>query len=81
MIVKDAPRLALTKNEKPTPWDDKWHTVKLERRIGDGTIEIYFDDMETPHMSVKDTTFGREKIGVGSFDDLNEFDDIKLVGK
>ena len=81
MTVKEAPRLALTKNEKPTPWDDKWHTVKLERRLGDGTINVYFDDMDTPHMSVKDTTFGVGRIGIGSFDDLNEFDDIKLMKK
>ncbi len=81
MIVKEAPRLALTKNEKPTPWDDEWHTVKLERRLGDGTINVYFDDMKTPHMSVKDATFGSGRIGIGSFDDLNEFDDIRLIGK
>ena len=81
MIVKDAPRLALTKNEKKTPWDDSWHHVKLVRNSQKGTIEIYFDDMEKPHMSVKDTTFGKGRIGLGSFDDMNAFDEVEVRGK
>lgn len=78
MIVNGAPRVALTKNEKPTPWDDKWHTVKVVRDVAEGTIEIYFDDMKQPHMQVKDTTFGKGRVGIGSFDDMNDFDDVKL---
>ena len=81
MIVKDAPRLALTKNEKKTPWDNSWHNVKLVRDSKKATIEIYFDDMETPHMSVKDTTFGKGRIGLGSFDDMNAFDEVEIRGK
>ena len=76
MIVKDAPRLALTKNERLTPWDDQWHTVRLERNVDDGTIKVYFDDMSQPHIEVTDKSFGAGQIGIGSFDDLNEFDDI-----
>ena len=45
-----------------------------------GQITVYFDDMETPHMQVSDKTFGRGRIGIGSFDDLNEFDDLVLRG-
>jgi hypothetical protein len=81
MIVKDAPRTPLTKNEKRTPWTDEWHHVKLIRSTESGTIAVYFDDMEEPHMEVTDTTFGKGRIGIGSFDDLNEFDDIVLRGK
>jgi len=81
MIVKEAPRSPLTKNERLTPWDDEWHKVKVERRLSDGSIKVYFDDMKTPHMSVKDKSFGRGRVGIGSFDDLNEFDDIKLMAK
>ena len=46
-----------------------------------GTIEIYFDDMKKPHMSAVDKTFGKGRIGLGSFDDMNDFDDIKICGK
>jgi hypothetical protein len=76
MIVKEAPRLAMTKNQKRTPWDDKWHNVRVERNIDTGSIKVYFDDMTTPHMEVVDKHFTSGQIGIGSFDDLNEFDDI-----
>lgn len=81
MIVNGAPRIAITKNEKRVPWDDDWHTVKLVRDSQKGTIEIYFDDMKTPHMKAEDTNFGKGRIGIGSFDDMNDFDDVKLWGK
>lgn len=81
MIVNDAPRLAMTKNEKEVPWDDEWHTVKLVRDSRSGSIEIYFDDMDNVHMKVVDKTFGKGSIGIGSFDDMNDFDDIRLYGK
>lgn len=76
MIVNDAPRLALTENTAPTPWDDEWHQVRLTRRLSDGKIEIFFDDMDQPLMSIADTTFGAGRLGIGSFDDMNEFDDV-----
>ncbi|QDT07227.1 hypothetical protein K227x_56520 [Rubripirellula lacrimiformis] len=79
MIVNDAPRLALTENERLTPWDDAWHTVRLSRNVETGTIRLYFDDMENPHMEIVDKTFGAGRIGIGSFDDLNEFDDIVVT--
>jgi hypothetical protein len=76
MIVQEAPRLALTKNERPTPWDDQWHTVRVKHEVESGLIQVYFDDMTQPHMEVVDKRFRRGRIGIGSFDDLNEFDDI-----
>ncbi|TWT91025.1 hypothetical protein Mal64_14240 [Pseudobythopirellula maris] len=79
LIVNNAARNRMTRNETPVPWDDKWHTVKVERRVEAGTIKVYFDDMETPIMEHTDTTFGKGLVGIGSFDDLDEFDDIKLV--
>lgn len=81
MIVNEAPRLALTKNEKLTPWDDRWHHVKLSRDADSGEIKIYFDDMENPHMEVNDKRFQTGRIGLGSFDDLNAFDDVVVHSK
>ena len=81
MIVNEAPRLAITQNERPTPWDDQWHTVKLTRNAVSGEIAIYFDDMSKPHMQVNDKTFKTGRIGLGSFDDLNAFDDVVLIAK
>ncbi len=81
MIVDGAPRRPLTKNNKRTPWTDEWHHAKLVRTSSTGKIVVYFDDMNQPLMEVKDRTFGNGRIGIGSFDDLNEFDDIVLRGK
>lgn len=79
MIVDDAPRRPLTKNEKNTPWSESdWHSVKLIRDADKGEIAIYFDDMDQPHMTVNDKTFGKGRIGIGSFDDMDAFDDVQL---
>ena len=76
MIVKNEPRKAITKNTKLTNWDDDWHKVKLVRHFKSGEIKIYFDDMSKPHMKAVDTKFGSGQVGIGSFDDMNAFDDI-----
>lgn len=80
MIVDEAARRPLTENKKTVPWDDKWHTVKVVRDSQEGLIEIYFDNMESPHMTVVDKTFASGQIGLGSFDDMNDFDDVRLYG-
>ena len=81
MIVNGAPRQLITKKSSPgTPWDDKWHDVKIVRRAADGTIEIYFDDMKTPVMTAIDKTFASGRVGLGSFDDTGDWDDFQLRG-
>lgn len=81
MIVDGAPRKMITKNDSPgIPWDDAWHDVKVVRRTGDGAIEIYFDGMENPKMVAVDKTFTWGQVGLGSFDDHGNWDDIRLRG-
>lgn len=81
MIVNAEPRRPLTDNKREVPWDDGWHTVKVVRDSQAGTIQVYFDDLAKPHMTATDKTFGKGRIGIGSFDDMNAFDDIRLYGK
>ncbi len=82
MLVHDAPRRMITKNESPgIPWTDGWHQVKVVRKTADGTIAVYFDDMEKPVMVAEDKTFTWGQIGLGSFDDHGYWDDLKLYGK
>jgi len=57
-----------------------WHKVRLLRDVDKGTIEVYFDDMTIPVMTAVDTTFNWGKIGVGSFNDNGQFDNIQLWG-
>ncbi len=81
-IVNDAPRTMITDKQSPgIPWDDQSHRVKLVRRVADGTIEVYFDDMETPVMTARDKTFSWGRVGLGSFDDTGDWDDVKLFGR
>jgi len=77
-IVNGAPRRPISKNKNDTPWDDEWHDIKLVRDTKSGTITVYFDDMEKPHITVVDKTFGKGRVGIGSFDDMDDFDDVKI---
>ncbi|MCH8922746.1 MAG: hypothetical protein IIA67_06315 [Planctomycetes bacterium] len=80
-IVNEKPRTKISlKTTKGTNWDDKWHNVKIVRSAKDGTIEIFYDDMKNPVMIAKDKTFTWGRIGIGSFDDTGDWDDIKLRG-
>ena len=80
-IVNDAPRLKIsTKTTDGTPWDDHWHHVKIERDTATGDIKIFFDDMKEPVMTAVDKTFTWGQVGVGSFDDIGNWDDVKLWG-
>jgi hypothetical protein len=78
-IVNDEPRRPLTSNKKNVPWSEEWHTVKLIRKASDGTIAVYFDDMDHPHLETNDKTFGEGRIGIGSFDDMDAFDSIQIA--
>jgi len=42
---------------------------------------VYFDDMNQPAMRALDKTFEWGKIGIGSFDDVGVFDNIKIWGE
>jgi len=63
-----------------TNWDDNWHNVKVVRKVADGTIEIYYDNMTKPVMTARDETFKWGRIGVGTFDDTSDWDDIVVRG-
>ena len=81
-LVNGADRVKIsTKTTKGTPWDDKWHQVKLARNAGSGSIEVFWDDMKTPIMTAQDKTFAWGQLGVGSFDDSGHWADVKVHGK
>jgi hypothetical protein len=80
-IVNDAPRIKIsTKTTAGTNWDDNWHQARIVRDTASGKIEIYFDDMKTPVMEATDKTFTWGQVGIGSFDDIGNWDDVKLLG-
>jgi hypothetical protein len=80
-IVNAADRKKIsTKSTDGTPWDDKWHHIKIVRTVADGKIEIYFDDMKTPIMTATDKTFTWGQVGIGSFDDSGYWQEVTVRG-
>jgi hypothetical protein len=79
-IVNDAARVSISKTTTPgTPWDDQWHHVRVKRDAESGNIRVYFDNMDEPVMTASDKTFLSGHIGLGSFDDVAEFDDLSIT--
>lgn len=80
-IVNGAARTPITtKKAEGTPWTTGWHEVRVIRNATDGTIEVYFDDMDEPLMAAKDKTFTWGQVGLGTFDDNGNWDDFQLNG-
>ncbi len=80
-IVNNAARKMITVDQaKGTPWTEGWHDVKLVRRVDDGSMEVFFDDMKKPLMTARDKTFTWGQVGLGTFDDHGNFDDVVLRG-
>src|SRR4029079_5647610 len=80
-IVNNEPRKKIsTKSSAGTPWDDKWHPVRVVRDTKSGAIDVFFDDMQKPVMQANDKTFTWGQLGIGSFDDTGLFDDVAVYG-
>ena len=80
-IVNDAPRTKISiTSTTGTNWQERWHDVKVVRDVKEGTIQVFFDDMEKPVMTAEDKTFTWGRIGVGTFDDTADIDNLELRG-
>jgi len=79
-IVDNAPRKNFAaKTTEGVNWGlDVWHRIRIERRVREGTIRVFFDDLEKPVMEARDTTFGAGHIGFGSFDDTGKVKNIRI---
>lgn len=81
-LVNGQPRVSIAEDRtEGTPWTNDWHTVRIVRRVEDGLIQVYFDDLDKPIMTAHDKTFPHGRIGVGSFDDTGQFDAIQVSGR
>ena len=81
-IVNGQPRTNIaTRATKGVNWGSGiWHKVRLERKLADGSIRVFFDNMSEPIMFAEDKTFGAGYVGFGSFDDTGMVDNIKIWG-
>lgn len=80
-LVNDEPRTNIaSKTTEGTDWGatNSWHTARIDRNSKTGTIRVYFDDWEQPIMEANDLHFPSGRVGLGSFDDTGQFDEIKI---
>lgn len=81
-LVNGEPRVSIAqKRTDGTAWTKDWHHVRIKRDTSKGTIEVYFDNMKKPVMTTVDKHFLHGRIGIGSFDDTGDFDNLSLRGK
>jgi hypothetical protein len=79
-IVNGEPRKRIAGLEAaPALPDRDWHNVRIRRDISSGSIEVYMDNDTEPRFSVVDRTFTCGQVGMGSFDETGDFDDIRLT--
>ena len=81
-LVDNADRKPITSfRTEGTPWKEgQWHRLKIIRNSGTGDIGVWFDDMDKPVLTAKDKTLEWGQIGLGSFDDLGEFRNVRIRG-
>lgn len=80
-LVNDADRRRIDDGKAlPRLTDRAWHTVRLVRRTGDGSVAVYVDDLRAPLLTAMDRTLLTGRVGVGSFDDTGAFKQIVVEG-
>lgn len=79
-IVNGEPRKRIAGTEADPALPDKdWHRVRIERSAPSGSVEVFMDDDKQLRFSVVDRTFNCGQVGIGSFDETGDFDDVKLT--
>ncbi len=80
-IVNGEPRISIAETRtEGTKWDDNYHIVRVVRDAKSGAIKVFFDDLEKPVMTATNKTFMWGRLGVGSFDDTGNFDNVRICG-
>jgi hypothetical protein len=80
-IVNNQPREKIAKETTSgIKWGttNDWHKVRVERKILEGSIKVYFDDLTKPIMVAEDKTFDSGYLGFGSFDDTGKIGNVKI---
>jgi hypothetical protein len=78
-IVNGEPRKRIAGIDAPPALPDKnWHRVRIARNASSGSIEVFMDDAGQPLFSVVDSIFTCGLVGIGSFDETGDFEDVSL---
>jgi hypothetical protein len=78
-VVNNSDRKAITTTRaKALPLKpNHWHQIKLVRDASSGSIKVWFEDQVV--LEASDKTFGKGRIGLGSFDDLGAFRKVVIT--
>ena len=78
-IVNGEPRKRIAGTDAPPALPDRdWHRVRVVRHVASGSIQVFMDGQSQPLFSVVDSTFTCGEVGIGSFDETGDFDDVAL---
>lgn len=78
-LVNDGPRVRIAGLGAPAALPDtSWHRIRVLRDAATGRISVWSDVQRAPIFTVTDRTFTCGQIGVGSFDETGDFDDVEL---
>ena len=78
-LVNNGPRVRIAGAEAvPALPDTSWHQIKVVRDVASGRIEVSSDVQRQPRFTIVDRTFTCGQIGIGSFDETGDFDDVDL---
>jgi hypothetical protein len=78
-LVNNAPRVRIAGLDAPAALPDKsWHGIRVLRDAASGQIMVWSDVQSAPLFTVTDRSFTCGQIGIGSFDETGDFDDVQL---
>ncbi|MBM7832801.1 glucose/arabinose dehydrogenase [Agromyces cerinus] len=63
----------------PAVTDEEWHDVRVVRCADSGDIAVYVDGLDTPLLTANDLTFGKGRVGFGSFDNFGRLRDLTVT--
>jgi hypothetical protein len=81
-LVNNAPRVRIAGiDASPALPDTSWHHIRVRRDISSGRIDVWSDVENQPLFTIVDRHFSCGQIGIGSFDETGDFDDVELTSE
>ncbi len=81
-LVNDGPRVRIAGIDAPPALPDTaWHRIRVRRDVSSGRIDVWSDVQDQPLFTVVDRHFTSGQIGIGSFDETGDFDDVELTSE
>jgi len=78
-LVNGGPRTRIAgMDAEPALPDRDWHTVRIVRDVKAELTEVFMDDSKQPLFSATTPQLACGRVGIGSFDETGDFDDVQL---